>query len=61
MSKNYQQLVRKVSINDIVTDNYYNYGKAVNTSRAIPSELDGFKPVYRMIIYSHYKTSANSH
>lgn len=61
MSKNSQQLVRRVSINDIVTDNYYNYGKAVNTSRAIPSELDGLKPVYRRIIYSLYKMSDNCH
>ena len=61
MSKSSQQLVKKVPINDIVTNNYYNYGKAVNTSRAIPFDLDGLKPVYRRIIYSLYKMSDSNH
>ena len=48
-------------INEIVTENYYNYGSHVNTSRSIPYELDGLKPVYRRIIYTLYKMKDDYH
>ena len=51
MSKN----IIEVPIGKVVEDNYYEYGLAVNTSRSIPFELDGLKPVYRRILYTLYK------
>lgn len=57
MSKN----IQSKSIGEIVTENYFSYGKHVNTSRSIPYELDGLKPVYRRIIYTLYKMKDDYH
>mgnify|MGYP001412521742 CR=1 FL=1 len=39
---------------------YYNYGVYVNEERAIPSEIDGLKPVARRALWSLYKKGGHS-
>ncbi|WP_434414417.1 hypothetical protein JTY60_01855 [symbiont of Argiope bruennichi] len=44
----------------LISDYYKEYAKYIIQNRAIPSFIDGFKPVQRRIIYSMYKLNLKS-
>ena len=55
MTKNrdlFSSNIEKVSIGDFSEDAYLNYSMYVILDRALPSLLDGLKPVHRRIIYA---------
>ena len=54
MSNNKQILV---NVEDAIRDNYADYGKQVNFSRAIPA-IDGLKPVYRRTLIGTRRVAA---
>ena len=45
------------TIEQLIDDDYYGYAKYVIESRAIPSYIDGFKPVQRKVLYVVRKTA----
>lgn len=49
------------NVNTIMTNAYVEYSRMVCESRAIPSVLDGLKPVQRRILYSMYNNSISYH
>ncbi len=47
----------QVPIIEFAEERYYNYSNAVITDRALPSSLDGMKPVHRRILYSMFASN----
>ena len=47
--------VKEVSVSNYINDKYRDYSIYTNNERAIPSIIDGFKPVQRKIIYAALK------
>lgn len=50
--------MEEISAKELVETSYINYGKYVNSSRAIPYIMDGLKPSYRRTIYTSIKNGA---
>ena len=44
-----------VELDKIMSDFYLNYAYSVNLSRAIPTLVDGLKPVHRRVLYGAYE------
>jgi DNA gyrase subunit A len=49
------ELTTSKEITEIIEDKYLKYAATVITKRALPSVIDGFKPVQRRILWSMYK------
>lgn len=56
MKKNSQ-----ITVSKYINENYRDYSIYTNNERAIPSIIDGFKPVQRKIIYAATKECANDY
>lgn len=60
MTKKKSKKKNSVSLNKFVKKHYYRYGVEVNEDRAIPSPIDGLKPVARRTLWAAYKLGARS-
>ena len=49
-----EENIINVAMADQMQNDYYDYGMAVITNRALPSVKDGLKPVHRRILYAMY-------
>ena len=47
--------IRKLPLNDLISDRYGDYAKYIIQDRALPDARDGLKPVQRRILYAMYK------
>ena len=48
----YSRVVEKLTIEDVMEDNFLRYSMSVIIDRALPDVRDGLKPVHRRILYS---------
>ena len=47
--------IRKLPLNDLISDRYGDYAKYIIQDRALPDARDGLKPVQRRILYAMFK------
>ena len=52
--------VERLTVEDVVADNFLRYSMSVIVDRALPDVRDGLKPVHRRILYSMYKSGYKS-
>lgn len=52
--------IKKIELEKISQDYYYEYGVAVNEDRSVPCGIDGLKPVARRVLWAAYEMGSRS-
>lgn len=59
LKKQMENNIATKSIGELCEEAYIEYGRELNSNRALPLLMDGLKPVYRRVLYTILKSNSN--